>query len=75
MTKQEMRKLRINLVKEMHLYVIDTGDEELYDCWFAEGVPDDPSEEDFEFFADEHSFKELCELFGKLMDINEREDY
>ena len=66
-TKEEMRASRLNLVHQMHTYIINTGDEDIYDIWNTDGIPDCPCEEDFEFFADDPAeFKELCILFGKL---------
>ena len=51
----------------MHQYIINMGDEDIYDIWIRDGVPDCPSEEDFEDFAyDPTTFTELCTLFGQL---------
>jgi len=66
-TKEEMRKTRLDLVHQMHDYIMNTGDEEIYEIWLRDAIPDCPCEEDFEYFADDASeFKELCELFGRL---------
>lgn len=66
-TKEEKNKICLNLVKQMHQYIINMGDEDIYDIWIRDGVPDCPSEEDFEDFAyDPTAFTELCTLFGQL---------
>lgn len=66
-TKEEMRKTRLDLVHQMHNYIMNTEDEEIYEIWLRDAIPDCPCEEDFEYFADDASeFRELCELFGRL---------
>lgn len=67
-TKNEMNKLRLDFVHQMHNYIMDTGDEDIYEVWARDGIPDSPSEEDFEWYAfNQQEFKYLCELFGKLV--------
>lgn len=63
MTREE----RIEKVKEMHEEVMNFNDEELIMTWLTVGVPDCPTEEDFEWFADDlEEYKELVELFENL---------
>lgn len=76
MTRAEMRKVRLQLVHQMHEYILNVGDEDIYDIWFTNCVPDNPSEEDFEFFADDpENFRDLCEIFGAMVCRDERENY
>lgn len=64
----DMTALRIKLLKDMHNYIIDMGDDLVYDRWIADGVPDEPDDEIFEFIAsDDDDWREVCELFGKLI--------
>ena len=64
----DMTALRIGFLKDMHNYIIDMGDEDIYEIWIEEGVPDEPDEEIFEFIAsNDDDWREVCELFGKLV--------
>ena len=64
----DMTALRIGFLKDMHNYIIDMGDEDIYEIWIEEGVPDEPNDEDFEFIAsNDDDWREVCELFGKLV--------
>lgn len=74
-TREEMKATRLKLVKEMNAYILNTGDEDIYETWWMVGVPDGADEEDFEFFTDADEFKELCKLFGKLACRDEKENY
>lgn len=75
-TKEEIRNLRLQLTHQMHNYIMNTGDENIYAVWMTEGIPDCPSEEDFEYYAnDPFEFRELCELFGQLVCKDELENY
>ena len=76
MTREEMRKVRLDLVHQMHEYIMNAGDEEIYEIWMRDCIPDEPSEEDFEFFADDPTeFRELCTIFGFLACTDELENY
>ena len=67
-SREEMYQLRKSFVHQMHDYIKNAGDESIYGVWITYGVPDNPSEEDFEFYADSaEDFKMLCSLFGKLV--------
>ena len=75
-SREEMKKTRLDLVHQMHNYIMNTGDEEIYEIWMMDAIPDCPCEEDFEFFADDsEEFKELCAIFGRLVHIDETENY
>lgn len=66
-TKEEIIKTRTNLVRQMHDYILKTEDEDIYAKWIYY-MPDEPCEEDFEFFAEDAAeFKNLCEIFGELV--------
>jgi hypothetical protein len=67
-TREEMRKARLSLVHQMHDYIMNTGDEKIVEIWLRDAIPDCPCEEDFEYFANDASeFRELCEIFGRLV--------
>lgn len=75
-TREEMRKIRLQLVHEMHDYIMNTGDEEIYEVWMTVCIPDCPDEDDFKYFADDpEEFKEMCRIFGKLVYRDEKENY
>lgn len=75
-TREEMRKTRLALVHQMHDYIMNTGDEDIYDVWMTLCIPDEPCEEDFEFFADDaEEFKSMCKVFGSLVCKDEQENY
>lgn len=65
-TKEEMNKTRLNLVHQMHEYIMNTGDEYIYKIWNIYCIPDDPCEEDFEYFTDPVKFEKICSIFGYL---------
>ena len=68
-TKQSEIERKIELLKDMHNYIIDMGDDFVYDIWIRDGVPDEPDDEIFEFIAsDDDEWREVCELFGKLVE-------
>ena len=55
---------RIGLLKKMHNYVIDIGDEDLYYYWAMCAVPDKPDEEIFKFIAThEEDWLDCCKAF------------
>ena len=58
---------RVEFVKGMNELILGLGDEDLIDIWFMNGVPDSPSDEDFEFIANnQESFNEVLKCFVKL---------
>jgi hypothetical protein len=67
-TKQSEIERKIELLKDMHNYILDMGDDFIYDIWIRDGVPDEPDDEIFEFIAsNDDDWREVCELFGKLV--------
>lgn len=74
MTREELVQTRIELLKQMNQYIINIGDEEIWMDWIAVGVPDEATEEDYEFMAnDEVIWCETCEIFGELIKRDEGE--
>ena len=68
-TKQSEIERKIELLKNMHNYIIEMGDDFIYDIWIRDGVPDEPDDEIFEFIAsNDDEWREVCELFGKLVE-------
>lgn len=62
------KEQRIQLLKEMNQYIIDLGDEETYVTWFCLGVPDEPTEDDYECIAENtEEWVHTCQLFGRLI--------
>lgn len=65
----DITTLRIGFLKDMHNYIIDMGDDDIYEIWIRDGVPDEPDDEIFEFIAsNDDDWREVCELFGKLVE-------
>ena len=64
----ELIQERIILLKQMDKYIREIGDEEIWMDWIAVGVPDEATEEDYEFMADDEViWRETCEIFGELI--------
>ena len=62
------RDARIDQLKAMHELMLGANDEGIYMSWIVTGVPDCPSEEDFEFIAlRDESYNECFDLFLKLI--------
>lgn len=67
--------LRIGFLKDMHNYIINMGDDDIYEAWIEEGVPDEPDDEIFEFIAsNDDDWCEVCELFWKLAKEDKNEN-
>ena len=49
--KKEIAK-RIEILKGLHEYFIEFGNEDMYCDWIECGVPDEPSEEDYNYIAE-----------------------
>ena len=61
-------EIRVKLLKGMHQYIIEIGDEDIYMDWVSLAVPDEPREDDFESIAkDNENWIECCSLFGRLV--------
>ena len=72
----ETVKIRINLLKEMHRYIINMNDESIYKAWTSLGVPDCPQEDEYEFIAT-HSglWYEVVSIFKTLTIRDIMENY
>lgn len=58
---------KVEFIKALNELVLGLGDEDHLDYWFTYGVPDCPSDEDFEFIAsNEESFDEVVNCFIRL---------
>jgi hypothetical protein len=58
---------KVEFVKALNELVLGLGDEDHLEYWFTCGVPDCPSQEDFEFIAnDKDSFDETVNCFIRL---------
>lgn len=67
-THEELIKTRITLLKQMHEYIINLGDEEIWMHWICVGVPDEPSEDNYKFIAEnEEEWLDVCKIFGQLV--------
>lgn len=68
MTRKELLKTRIEIAKQMNDFIINLGDEEIWETWITSGIPDEPQEDDYALFViDDDEWNELCELFGTLV--------
>lgn len=66
-THEELVQARIKMLKEMNKYIIEMGDENIWMDWIAFGVPDEPSEDDYKFIAEnDYEWNDVCGLFGRL---------
>ena len=62
------RDARINQLKAMHSMMCEANDENIYMSWISVGVPDCPSDEDFEFIAmSDEQYNECFDVFVKLI--------
>ena len=46
MTRKELLKTRIEIAKQMNDFIINLGDEEIWETWITSGIPDEPQEDD-----------------------------
>lgn len=61
-------EIRVEILKKFHEYFIELGDEDLYMDWIVAGVPDEPSEEDYEYIANDISeFRETVQYAINLL--------
>lgn len=59
---------RVEALKAMHLLVCHLNDEAAYDSWIQVGVPDCPSDNDYDFIAsDKESFEDCMSEFIHLV--------
>lgn len=58
---------KVEFIKALNELMLGTTDEDLLEVWFMNGVPDCPSQEDFEFIANnEESFDDVVNCFIRL---------
>lgn len=73
--QNDIYELRVKLLKQMNDYIINIGDEEIWGDWILAGVPDEATEDDYNFIAhDEECWVDTCTLFGKLVKYEEEEE-
>ena len=61
-------KERVELLKAMNTIILNENDEDVGDYWFSVGIPDNPSEEDYESIAeDDEAFIDICKKFMIFM--------
>lgn len=59
---------RIKLLKEMNQYILNLGDEDIFDIWFSVSIPDEATEEDYRSIAeDTEAWVYICKMFGRLV--------
>ena len=68
--KNEIIVLKANLLGGMNDYILnEIGDEEIFDTWFALGVPDGADEDELISIAqDDAEFRRICGVFGSLIE-------
>lgn len=63
-----VKETRIAQLKAMHELMTSANDEEIYMSWITLGVPDCPSEDDFEYIAeDDKEYNDCFNLFVALI--------
>ena len=64
----ELTLLKMNLLGGMDSYIRELGDEDIWEVWIANGVPDGATEDDLRFIAeDDELWRDTCNLFGQLI--------
>lgn len=59
---------RVEQLKAMHEVMTKANDERIYMSWASEGVPDCPSDDDFEYIAsDTEQYEDIIKLFVRLV--------
>ena len=68
MNNYEMSKLKQNILGGIDSYIRELGDEDIWEVWIANGVPDGATEDDLQFIAeDDELWRDTCNLFGQLL--------
>ena len=68
MNNYEMLILKQNILSGMDSYIRELGDEDIWEVWIANGVPDGATEDDLQFIAeDDELWRDTCNLFGRLI--------
>lgn len=64
---KKLREIRTKLLVDMNEYILQWGDEDIQNAWFQAGLPDCPSDEDFELYAiNDDEWVYICKLFYRL---------
>ena len=74
--KQHIMERRITVLKAMDEAVRGMNDEYAMDSWLMVGVPDEASEEDYEFIAENHEeYMDIAKLFARIVTKYAKEDF
>lgn len=66
--RKDVIESRINVLKSMHEAICNMNDENAYLSWIMIAVPDEPSEDDFQFIAEEtEEYIGCCKHFAKVV--------
>lgn len=61
-------KERIEALKDMHEFIINQDDEELYNIWITYAVPDEPTDETLESIASDISeYMDVKKMFLEIV--------
>lgn len=72
MASETTIKNRIEQLKAMDAFMHSLNDEELIDSWLTYGVPDEASEDDYRFIAeDEEAYRECVMIFKRTVKDDE----
>lgn len=64
----EIKQLRMNIMGGMNAYVLELGDEDILDFWFAYGLPDEVTEEMLaEYAEDEEIWMNVIQAFASVI--------
>lgn len=65
---EEMIVLKMNILGGMNSYIIENGDEMIWESWITAGVPDCATEDDLRWIAEnEGEWVDVVALFAKLV--------
>ena len=60
--------MREEILRDMNNSILATGDEDIYDIWFSEGIPDMCDDETYtEIAEDEEEYNRIKKVFNRLM--------
>ena len=64
---ENIKSIRKGLLKDMHNYILRLGDEFYYE-WWIQCIPDEPTEEDYDFIAEENDlWDDAVDMFSKII--------
>lgn len=68
MTKNELKTLKMNILGGMNEYILNLNDEDAIEPWLMCGVPDDATEDDLEYIADDYEeWVDIVNLFARIV--------